>query len=74
MRPPEGAVSKRALTSVPLPMGEGGNSFTPWEKVAEGRMRAFIWQPDETITSGVYLIKIQTENGRTATRKIVYLK
>jgi len=55
-------------------MGEGGNSFTPWEKVAEGRMRAFIWQPDETITSGVYLIKIQTENGRTATRKIVYLK
>ena len=59
--------------SVPLPRGEGGNSFSLWEKVAEGRMRAFIWQPDESISSGVYLIRVKYGN-KTEIKKVMYLK
>jgi len=59
--------------SVSLPRGEGGNSFSLWEKVAEGRMRAFIWQPDESISSGVYLVRAKFGD-QTVTKKVVYLK
>jgi|GEM_PF-1016156 len=59
--------------SVPLPMGEGGNSFFPWEKVAEGRMRAFIWQPDESITSGMYLVRARIAD-KSIVRRALYVK
>ncbi|GEM_PF-2289227 len=58
---------------VPLPKGEGGNSFSPWEKVAEGRMRAFVWTPDESTPSGVYLIRVKTDN-QTLTRRVVFIR
>jgi len=60
--------------SVPLPAGEGGNSFSLWEKVSEGRMRAeFTWQPDASIGSGVYLVRVNID-GTNATKRVVYLK
>jgi len=59
--------------SVPLPGGKGGNSFSHWEKVAEGRMRAFTWQPTPTLGSGVYLVRA-TVGGQSISKRIVYLK
>ena len=60
--------------SVPLPGGEGSGSFSLWEKVAEGRMRAeFLWSPDENIGSGIYLIRAKIGDGEI-TKRIVYLK
>ncbi len=34
----------------------------------------FIWTPDKTISSGIYLVKATAQNGETITKKIVYLK
>jgi len=42
--------------------------------VSEGRMRAEItWQPDATITSGVYLVRARVDGGEI-TKMVVYLK
>jgi len=60
--------------SIPLPAGEGGNSFSLWEKVSEGRMRAKLtWQPDATVASGVYLVRASFD-GESVSKRIVYLK
>ncbi len=34
----------------------------------------FIWTPDKTIASGIYLIQARTEDGQTTSKKIVYLR
>ena len=34
----------------------------------------FIWMPDETIASGIYIVKARTEDGRTASKRVVYLR
>ena len=36
--------------------------------------RAFIWQPDETIRSGVYFVKATMENGRQRVKRVVLVK
>ncbi len=36
--------------------------------------REFIWHPDKSITSGIYLIKATMENGLIKTKRIVYLQ
>ena len=60
--------------SIPLPEGGGGNSFSLWEKVSEGRMRAKLtWQPDATVASGVYLVRASFD-GESVSKRIVYLK
>jgi len=67
-------VAQLPSPSVPLPAGEGGNSFSLWEKVSEGRMRAeFTWQPDASIGSGVYLVRANI-NGCERSARVVYLK
>jgi len=67
-------VAQLPSPSVPLPAGEGGNSFSLWEKVSEGRMRAeFTWQPDATLASGVYLVRARVGD-RDITKRVVYLK
>ena len=77
-------VAQLPSPSVPLPEGEVGNSFSHWEKVAEGRMRAFTWQPAPTLPSSVYLVRArfdplslsgaETSGSGTITKRIVYLK
>jgi len=77
-------VAQLPSPSVPLPGGEGGDSFSHWEKVAEGRMRAITWQPSESLPSGVYLVRARFDNrslsgaeasgSGTITKRIVYLK
>jgi len=67
-------VAQLLSPSVPLPEGEGGNSFSLWEKVSEGRMRAeFTWQPEKSIGSGVYLVRVRFGD-RETTKRVVYLK
>jgi len=36
--------------------------------------RTFIWQPDETIRSGVYFVKATMENGRQRVKRVVLIK
>ena len=50
--------------SAPLPKGEGGS---------KNRMRTFIWQPDESVTSGVYLVRARVGD-QTTMKRVVYLK
>jgi len=67
-------VTQLPSPSVPLPKGEGGNSFSRWEKVSEGRMRAeFTWQPEKSLGSGVYLVRARVD-GESVSNRIVYLK
>ena len=44
------------------------------ERSVSEASRGFVWQPDKTIASGTYLVKIRTNDGRTASKKIAYLK
>ena len=37
-------------------------------------MRTFIWTPDETIASGIYLVKAKKDDGQTAMKKIILLR
>ena len=55
------------------PMGAQSQSPSPWE---EGyRMRGLlIWTPDEFVSSGIYLVRITSEDGLNQTKRIVYLK
>jgi len=34
----------------------------------------YIWQPDEAISSGVYLVRATIDDGQQITKRIVYLK
>ena len=34
----------------------------------------FIWQPDQSMASQVYYVRVTTPEGRIATKRIVYLK
>ena len=36
--------------------------------------RTFIWTPDETIASGIYLVRVRTEDGQQMTKRIVLVK
>ena len=67
-------VAQLPSPSIPLPAGEGRNSFSLWEKVSEGRMRAeFTWQPEKSVGSGVYLVRARI-GGESVTKRVVYLK
>jgi len=41
------------------------------ENVNSGKL---VWQPDETISSGVYLVRATTSDGQQISKRIVYLK
>ncbi len=57
----------------------GANSVRPIDK---GRMpyaptngaRTFIWTPDKSISSGIYLVRATMDDGRTTTKRIVYVR
>ena len=36
--------------------------------------RTFIWTPDETIASGIYIVKARTEDGGTAMKRVVLVR
>jgi len=36
--------------------------------------RAFIWTPDQTMASGIYLVKAQTKDGGTAEKKVMLVR
>ncbi len=47
---------------------------TDGRRVKEHFGSSFIWYPDETIASGVYLVRAKTEDGWTVSKKVVYLR
>jgi uncharacterized delta-60 repeat protein len=42
--------------------------------VSASAQEVIIWQPDETISSGVYLVRATTDDGQQMTKRVVYLK
>ncbi|MCD6595522.1 hypothetical protein J7L68_07600 [bacterium] len=36
--------------------------------------RIMVWRPDETISSGIYLVRARTEDGGTASKMVMYLR
>jgi len=52
---------------VPLDRGDRGDASASAQGV-------YIWQPDESITSGIYLVRARTESGWTASKRVVYLR
>jgi len=42
--------------------------------LSKGDLGGLIWQPDESLGSGVYLVRARLNNDETATKHIVYLK
>ena len=63
------------LISTPYPAGAG---FVPLDKgdrnLASDRFQGVIWQPDESVPSGIYLVRAIFNDGRVASKRIVYLK
>ncbi|MCD6417727.1 hypothetical protein J7M00_02975, partial [bacterium] len=62
-----------------LPEGEGQILPSPTGRGTEGEgiKSTFIWQPDKSIPSGIYLIRAtipQQKKAAVCTRRIVYLK
>ncbi len=59
-----------------LPEGEGQILPSPTGRGTEGEgiKSTFIWRPDKSIASGLYLIRATTQDGQTITKRIVYLK
>jgi len=53
----------------PLPAGEGG-----LPKASRVRENKYIWSPNRSVPSGVYLIRAITLDGRVAERKIVLIR
>jgi len=51
-------------SSFSLDEGEGG---------AQRRMREIVWQPDQTIASGIYLVRASLEE-QTIVKRVAYLK
>ncbi|HHS49782.1 MAG TPA: T9SS type A sorting domain-containing protein [candidate division Zixibacteria bacterium] len=72
-------VSGRIVENISV--GEGPRAFpldgNSENGSAQGRSlttREFIWQPDENLPSGVYLVRATASGGQTAARRVVYLK
>jgi len=71
----------RSASLVPLDKGDrnrapakvSGGSWTN-EQSTGGASRRFIWTPDKSIASGIYLVRATTQDGQTITKRIVYLK
>jgi hypothetical protein len=42
--------------------------------VSASAQEVIIWQPDETISSGVYLVRATTAEGQQMIKRVVYLK
>ncbi len=53
----------------PLPPGEGG-----LPKASRVRANKYVWSPDQSVPSGVYLIRAMTEDGQVARKKVVLIR
>ncbi len=55
-----------------------GNVVGATRRVAQQKGHAshhpYIWTPDETISSGIYFVRATMEDGRTITKRIVYIR
>jgi len=79
--PPEIAIYD-VRGNVVTPYSDGKpSSFVPLDKgdseIAKQSSRGFVWQPDENIPSGIYLIRAtipQQKKTVVCTKRIVYLK
>ena len=53
----------------PLPAGEGG-----LPKASRVRANKYIWSPEQSVPSGVYLTRAITEDGQVAEKKVVLIR
>ncbi len=57
----------------------GARSPRPMQKGAEtaplqNGARTFIWHPNKSIASGIYLVRATTDDGRTTTKRVILIK
>ena len=55
-----------------IPLNKG--DVAKRQGVSASTQGVYIWQPDESISSGVYLVRATTDDGKQITKRIVYLK
>ncbi len=51
-----------------------GAGLAPAQHEGDRKSRPYIWQPSETIASGIYLIRATTKDGLTETKRVFYLR
>jgi len=51
-----------------------GNVVGATQQNGDASHRPYIWTPDATISSGIYLVRAITEDGQTITKRVIYLK
>ncbi|MCD6532404.1 right-handed parallel beta-helix repeat-containing protein, partial [bacterium] len=70
--------SSASLRSAPSPTGGEGKTYPlpPGEGGAKRRVRAskYIWSPNQSVPSGIYLIRAMTEDGQVAEKKVVLIR
>ncbi len=68
-------VNGRMVETIPVNNSVGDGSPVPSSNERGDRAPTeIVWQPDESIGSGVYLIRAKMEDGQMASKRIVYLK
>jgi len=66
-------INGRKIEEIPLnPPLTRGTSFSP--RLLKGGRGGFVWQPDENLGSGVYLIRAKIGDEQTVMKRVVYLK
>ena len=60
-------------TSAPIEQCGEGKKSPLIREMSEGQ-RVYVWHPDQSIASGIYFVRVRMEDGRTAMKRVVYLR
>ncbi|RKZ33350.1 hypothetical protein DRQ33_04395 [bacterium] len=59
---------------VPLDKGDRNRASTKVSGGSASAQGVYIWTPNESIASGIYLVRVTTKDGLTTTKRVVYLR
>ena len=60
-------------TAAPIEQCGEGKKSPLIREMSEGQ-RVYIWHPDQSIVSGIYIVKARTADGRTVMKRLVYVR
>ncbi len=64
----------KSASLVPLDKGDRNRASAKVSGGSASAQRVYIWIPDETVASGVYLVRARMEDGQTMTKRVMYLR